>query len=131
MIESTDNTEHLIKILEKEIELINSFAAAEGLIMDSVLQNNWDNLEMAINQAEGFSGLIAALDREREFYVERLRALSGEESGAHFYRLTTSLETVQRDQLNELFRKLKLSVLNLQNINWRIRFLTKCPKAVQ
>ena len=120
MIEATDNTENLIKILGKEIELVDSLTVAEGLIMDSVLNNNWDTLELAIKQAEGISGLIEALDRERDFHVERLRELSGEKSGAHFYRLNIGLEIEQRDRLNELYRKLKLSVLNLQNMNWRI-----------
>ena len=120
MIESTENTEHLIRILEKEIELIDSFSAVEGLIMNSVLKNNWGSLESSINQAQGLSGLIEALDRERDFHVEKLRESSGEDSSAHFYRLTANLERVQGDQLNGLYRKLKLSVLNLQHINWRI-----------
>lgn len=120
MIKATDNTEHLIKILDKEIELIDSFTVVEASIMDSVINNNWDFLEAAIIQAEGITGLIEALDRERDFHVEKLRESSGEDKSAHFYRLTAGLEPKQKDRINELYRKLKLSVLNLQNINWRI-----------
>ncbi|MCK5202171.1 MAG: hypothetical protein KAR21_27650 [Spirochaetales bacterium] len=120
MINTTDTAGHLIDIITKEIELIDSFTVVEASIMDSVINNNWDFLEAAITQAEGISGLIEALDRERDFHVEKLRESSGEDKSAHFYRLTARLETEQRDKLNELYRKLKLSVLNLQNMNWRI-----------
>lgn len=120
MTESIENTEHLIKIMEKEVKLIDSFTDVEGLIMDSVLNSNWDTLELAIAQAEGLSVLIETLDKERELRVENLRELFGETKGSKFYRLTANLKSKQRDQINELYRKLKLSVLNLQNINWRI-----------
>ena len=120
MIEATNNIEHLSKILKKEIELIDSFAVAESSIMDSIITNNWDILESAINQADGLSRLIEALDRERDYHVEKLRESTGEDDSAHFYRLTVGLETEQRDRINDLYRKLKLSVLNLRNMNWRI-----------
>jgi hypothetical protein len=120
MIEATDNTEHLSKILEKEIELIDSFTVIEGSIIDSVINNNWDILESVINKAEGLSLLIEALDKKRAICVQTLRESTGEDDSAHFYRLTAGLETEQKDQINDLYRKLKLSVLNLQNMNWRI-----------
>ena len=120
MIEATNNIEHLSKILKKEIELIDSFAVAESSIMDSIITNNWDILESAINQADGLSRLIEALDRERDYHVEKLRESTCEDDSAHFYRLTVGLETEQRDRINDLYRKLKLSVLNLRNMNWRI-----------
>ena len=120
MRKATDNTEHLIIILGKEIELIDSFTVIENLIMDSVITNNWDNLESAIGQAEGLSKLIETLDRKREIHVETLRESSGEDESAHFYRLTAGLEIEQKDKINNLYRKLKLSVLDLQNMNWRI-----------
>ena len=120
MIVATDNIEHLNKILEKEIELIDNFAVAEGSIMDSIITNNWDILGLAINQAEALSISIEALDKKREICVERLRESTGEDDSVHFYRLTADLEADKRDQINDLYRKLKLSVLNLQNMNWRI-----------
>ena len=44
----------------------------------------------------------------------------GENKDAHFYRLTVNLELKTKNHINDLYRKLKLSVLSLQNMNWRI-----------
>ncbi len=120
MINTTDTAEHLIDIITRETELIDNFSSVEASIMDSVINNNWDTLELELNQVEKLSGLIEVLDQKREFAVETVRTAIGEKSGTHFYRLTMGLESEQRDRLNELYRKLKLSVLNLQNMNWRI-----------
>lgn len=120
MIESADNIVQLIAILGKEIELIDSFSHAEELIMESVLNSNWDNLEMAINQTKELSVLINTLDKQRDDCVEILRESAGENDDIHFYRLTAKLEINQKNKVNDLYRTLKLSVLNLQNINWRI-----------
>lgn len=120
MINTTDTAEHLIDVITRETELIDSFSTVEASVMESVINNNWDSLEPELNQAEKLSGLIESLDKKRELAVEAIRTEIGVETGMHFYRLTAGLEREQRDQLNELFRKLKLSVLNLQNMNWRI-----------
>ena len=45
MRESLENIEQLIVILEKEIKLVKTFTKIEGVIMDSVITNNWDVLE--------------------------------------------------------------------------------------
>ncbi len=120
MIESAENIVQLMTILEKEIELVDSFSLAEGLIMESVLNSNWDNLESAINQTKDLSVLINILDSKREACVGLLRESTGHDKNDHFYRLTANLDIEKKDKVNDLYRMLKLSVLNLQNINWRI-----------
>ena len=120
MIESLENTEQLINILEKEIELVRTFTETEGIIMDSVIANNWDVLESGLDQTKDISWEIEKLDKAREVCIELLREEAGEDINAHFYRLTVNLDTDIKNRLNDLYRDLKLSVLNLQNINWRI-----------
>ncbi|MDA3938633.1 MAG: hypothetical protein PF693_04905 [Spirochaetia bacterium] len=120
MMESLENTEQLIHILEKEIELINSFILVENTIMESVISNNWDVLETSINLTKDISFSIEALDKQRIDCVEILRKEVGEDIGAHFYRLTINLKIEQKNKINDLYRSFKLSVLNLQNMNWRI-----------
>ncbi len=120
MMESLENTEQLIKILEKEIELVNSFTKLENSILDSVIANNWNTLESFINQTKDISLAIESLDQERAICVELLREELGEDSETHFYHLTVNMESEKKNRINDLYRKLKLSVLNLQNMNWRI-----------
>jgi len=120
MLESLENIEQLIVILEKEIELIKTFTKIEGIIMDSIITNNWDILESNIEQTKDISRDIEKLDKARETCIELLREEVGEDINTHFYRLTVNLETGLKNKLNDLYRELKLSVLNLQNINWRI-----------
>ncbi|MCK5153393.1 MAG: flagellar export chaperone FlgN [Spirochaetales bacterium] len=120
MMKELDNTKQLIHILEKEIAHINEFTEVEKSIMDSVIENNWDTLEGAITQCNDISQIIERLDEQRETCVEILRVKSGEDSYAHFYRLTSNLETENKNRINDLYRDLKLAVLNLRNISWRI-----------
>ncbi|MCK5674000.1 MAG: flagellar export chaperone FlgN [Spirochaetales bacterium] len=120
MMESLENTEQLIEILEKEIELVDSFTKVENSILDSVIANNWDSLETSINQTKDISLAIESLDKERAACVELLREELGEDRDTHFYHLTVNMESDKKIKINDLYRKLKLSVLNLQNMNWRI-----------
>ena len=120
MMESLENTEQLIEILEKEIELVNSFTKVENSILDSVIANNWDVLEFSIDQTQDISLAIESLDKEREVCVELIRKELGEDSDTHFYHLTVNMESDKKNKINDLYRELKLSVLNLQNMNWRI-----------
>ncbi len=120
MTESLDNTVQLIDILEQEIDLINNFTKVESSILDSVIINNWEVLENSINQTKNISRAIETLDRERETCVELLRKELGEDSDSHFYHITANMESDNKNKINNLYRKLKLSVLNLQNMNWRI-----------
>jgi hypothetical protein len=120
MINTTENAVHLIDIMTKEIELIDKVSLVEASIMDSVLNNNWGNLEQDLDRTKKLSELIENLDQQRESLVRNIKEELSEEQNVHFYRITTRLKEKNRDKLNELYRKLKLSVLNLQNINWRI-----------
>lgn len=120
MMKLLENSEQLIHILEKEIELVNNFTQIEKSIMDSVIANNWDTLEASITQSEDISYLIASLDKQRETCIRILRDQTGEDDNTHFYHLTGNLKEEEKNSLNDLYRVLKLSVLNLQNINWRI-----------
>ena len=120
MMESLDNAEQLIDILEKEIVLVKAFTEVENTIMDSVIINNWDVLESNIEQTQDISRDIEKLDKAREACIELLREEAEEDINSHFYRLTVNLDTDIKNKLNDLYRDLKLSVLNLQNINWRI-----------
>ncbi len=120
MIESKDNSMLLMEILEKEINLVNSFIVVDNLIMDSIVNNNWDILEPEINKTKKLSHAIEKLDKKREASIDILRKETASDSDAHFYHLTVNMEENTRNKINNLYRNLKLSVLNLQNINWRI-----------
>ena len=120
MIESKDNSILLMEILEKEVNLVNSFIAVDNLIMDSIVNNNWDVLEPAIKKTKKLSHSIEKLDKRREVCVDILRKETDSDSDAHFYHLTVNMEEDTGNKVNNLYRDLKLAVLNLQNINWRI-----------
>lgn len=130
MMKTLNNTEQLIAILEREIELVRAFTKIEGVIMDSVVASNWDVLESRIDQTKGISMDIEDLDKAREECIEILKEEVGEGSSTHFYRLTANLEEETKNKLNKLYRDLKLSVLNLQNMNWRINVYTSTVSGI-
>ncbi len=120
MMELLENSKQLIDILEKEIDFVNKFTEIEKSILDSVIANNWDTLEKSITKSDNISQIIERLDNQRDICVETLRDQMGEDESTHFYRLTSNLEPEYKNKINDLYRVLKLSVLNLQNMNWRI-----------
>ena len=120
MINTTEKAEHLINILKDEIELINGFAKIENTIMDSVINNSWDGLQASICRSEDISLELESLEMQRENSLNSIREITGLDADSSFYRITVELETETREQVNDLFRVLKLSVLNVQNITWRI-----------
>ncbi len=120
MNEATVTVQNLIDILTEEIELAESFEMTERGIMNAVLNSTWDTLEISLSRAEGLSLRIESIDRERAECIEILRKITGADKNEHFYRLTAGLEPAQQKQVNDLYRKLKIAVLNLRNTNWRI-----------
>jgi FlgN protein len=120
MRESLENTDHLIEILTKETKLVKKITTLENSIMESIIANNWNDLESLLNQTRDISTSIEGLDKQREICIEILKMETGEHHSAHFYRLTVNLDSVKKNKLNDLYRDLKLSVLNLQHMNWRI-----------
>ncbi len=120
MIESTENSGKLIEIFRKELSLLKRFVAEDKIILDSIINNNWDILESAINKTKKLSLSIEKLDKQREHCVNILRDATGEGADSHFYKLTVTMDEKTGKEVNDLYRELKLAVLNLQNINWRI-----------
>jgi len=120
MIESLENIELLMDILEKEIVLVKAFTEVESTIMNSIIASNWDILESSISLTQNIALDIEKLDIQRAVCINQLRDGMEEDKSAHFYHLTVKLDSESKDKLNDLYRSLKLAVLNLQNINVRI-----------
>ena len=120
MINTTEKAEHLINILKDEIELINGFAKIENTILDSVVNNSWDGLQASICRSEDISLELESLEMQRENSLNSIREITGLDADSSFYRIAVELEPGTRKQVNDLYRVLKLSVLNVQNITWRI-----------
>ena len=120
MIKATEKTEHLISVIKDEIELINGFAKIENTILDSVVNSSWDGLQASIRRSEDISLELESLEMQRENILDSIREITGLDEDSTFYRITVKLEPEIRDRVNDLFRVLKLSVLNVQNITLRI-----------
>ena len=120
MIKATEKAEHLIRVIKDEIDLINGFAKIENTILDSVINNSWDGLQAAISRSEDISLEMESLEIQREDLLGSIRETAGLDADSTFYRITVELELDIKDRINDLFRVLKLSVLNVQNITLRI-----------
>ena len=120
MINTTEIAEHLITVLKDEIELINSFAKIEKTILNSVVNCSWDGLESAIRRSQDISLELESLEIERENSLMAIREIKGLDADFGFYRITVELESEVSVELNNLFRVLKISVMNVQNITLRI-----------
>ena len=120
MIKATEKAEHLISVIEDEIELMNGFAKIENAILDSVVNNSWDGLQASISRSDDISLELESLEIQREDLMDSLCKIAGLDPDSSFYRITVGLEPEVKNRVNDLFRVLKLSVLNVQNITSRI-----------
>ena len=93
-------------ILLKESELVRRIARLQEHIRDAVINRNWTDFEGHFADLGLMREEFSALENERE------RLFSGVQDS--FYAFASRFPAAQRGELSEIYRGLKLEVLNTQ-----------------
>ena len=92
-------------VLLKESELVQRIAKLQNVINDAVMKRDWTDFENHFSALGEMGKEFTALEVERE----KLFAGTG-----GFYAFVAHLPAVQRNELTEIYRNLKLEALKVQ-----------------
>ena len=113
-------SQKLIRHMEEEIALLDSFAKIEESVRLYIRESDWENLNAALLEIEPVSVGIEKAEEQRGAVYTELREALGEPAQAGFYQVAVRLDSDKREQLSALYRTLKLSVIKIQGITWSI-----------
>ena len=103
-------------VLLKESELVQCIAGLQNIIRDSVVNRDWTDFEEHFNALQEMGKEFTALEDERERIFSSSHDISPSMEGAaaRFYVFASNLPAVQRNELTDIYRNLKLEVLRVQ-----------------
>ena len=117
---AVEAAQSLESVLEEEIELLRVGLEKAEKVRECIFNHDWEALTSGMEEMDSSSLHINELDRSREEAFARLCDALGVSREAGFYSVVVRLEPEERDKLSELFRRLKVEVLQLQGITWSI-----------
>ena len=111
-------------ILYKESELVQRIARLQDTVWEAVINRDWTDFEGHFSALTDMGVELAVLEAERERVFAGIQPESAEEpsdtlsetnrTSGGFYALVVHLSAVQRNELTEIYRSLKLEVLRVQ-----------------
>ena len=69
--------EHLITLMEREINLLGDFTPAAGEMRESLHRKDWDSLEAALVQMDAAASQLAAVESERAGIIDGMKDARG------------------------------------------------------
>ncbi len=118
--EAAQSAHTLESVLEEEIELLKLGLEKAEKVRECIFNHDWASLSSGMEEMDATSKKINRLERTREKHFAHLCENLGLRSTAGFYSVVVRLEANDRDRLSDLFRRLKVEVLELQGITWSI-----------
>ena len=110
------NIKNFEKILEMEIALFQQLAQTERVVQEALIQRDCLLLDQYLEKSKEISEAIREVDQQREeLYMGILEEMGIErEYGITF--LLASLEGTERERMANLYRDLKVVVLQVKNL---------------
>jgi hypothetical protein len=104
-------------ILLREIELLEKIPPLQVLIRDAVLNREWADYEYLMESIGKIGVQFEGLEEEREgIFSEFSEAILGTEKD-RFYALASRLPERERNELTDLYRRLKMETLQIKLTN--------------
>jgi hypothetical protein len=123
-----ENSLTLSIVLLKEIELLEKIPPLQVLIRDAVIKREWADYEVLMESIGEIGSRFEVLDGERTVLFKNL--LDGDKPES-FYAYTARLPQQERDELSGLYRKLKMTTLQIKVANdTLIEYLREAKSAV-
>ncbi len=110
-------TTTLIDALEEEVALLDAFVKKERELRELVMDRNWPALERVIATLNESAGSIEAAEERRHAAFTRVAKSLGLGAEASFYDVVSHVPQESRQDLIDLFRELKVSVMRVQGLN--------------
>jgi hypothetical protein len=106
--------------MDRECELLDQFRKYESELKACIHGKDWSGLESVIEVLTAMAESLAEIEGVRHEQFDILRRESRESPEATFYQVIVHLPVADRERLAALYRKMKITVLNIQTITWCI-----------
>ncbi len=116
MVNDNHNWEHLICLMEQELDLLNNIAIASVPLKESLHRRDWKTLEDSFKKLEELGNLLGELEEKR---VTVSKLISDEDNLDY---LANQLDTEMRARFKELQCDLRI---RLQTVKSRITGITR------
>lgn len=123
------NTEKLKNILQKQLEIADKCCEIVVDIKKSVEKRDYDTLQNLITQFDSSSVNLKQWEQQRAIIFSSLKQEIGLRETATFYDFIAQIDDSENELLN-LYRKLKKSVIQMQSSVWVIDSYLKAMTAV-
>jgi len=109
-----ENLQVFSLILAKEIEILEKIPPLQGMIRDAVIKREWTDYEALTKTVNELGERFETLDLERETLF---KAIGGDREPESFYSWTATLPSREREEIAALYRRLKLTALQIRVSN--------------
>jgi hypothetical protein len=131
-MKTASGVENLKELLNREVELLESFAREEQKLQSAIVDREWDRLEYIVNEMSEASERVLAVETERHECYTRVREELGCEAQDSFYDFASRLELGDRMEISELYRRLKVAVMRVQALTGGIgSYITSATSAIR
>ena len=119
-MESATHVAALSHAMQEECDLLDQFRKYEAELKACIYGKDWGGLESVIGVLTSMAEKLSDIEAVRHEHFERLRGESLEAPEASFYQVIVHLPVSDREHLAAMYRKMKLTVLDIQTITWCI-----------
>jgi hypothetical protein len=105
-------------VLQREIELLEKIGALQVQVKNAIINREWTDFESLFGSLAAIGDEFKALDLERaEAFARFVRELGLNDEDAAFYRCVARLPREERQELSELYRRIKMRTLETRLAN--------------
>jgi len=114
--------DELKNLMQIETELLNGFAGLEVKLQEAFLRRDWSELDALVSKLGSFSGRIEAMEQRRHNTFLELKVSLKLAEKMTFSRVITEMSGADREELSDLYRKLKIAVIRVRGATGRLGY---------
>ena len=114
--------DELKNLMQIEIDLLNGFAGLEVKLQEAFLRRDWSELDTLVSELGSFSGRIEAMEERRHNTFLELKVSLKLDEKMTFSRVITEMSSEDREELSDLYRKLKIAVIRVRGAAGRLGY---------
>jgi hypothetical protein len=115
-MEESRAIDQLTEALHREVELLEAIAEDEKRLHSLLSNRDWVELERCLSRLNSLSGDVLQAEDRRNTAYERLRSTLEVEEDERFYDVLERLPVEERSELSELYRRLKVAVIQVRSV---------------
>ena len=114
--------DELKNLMQIEIDLLNGFTRLEVKLQEAFLRRDWPELDALVSELGSLSGRIEAMEQRRHNTFLELKVSLKLAEKMTFHRVIMEMSGEDREELADLYRKLKIAVIRVRGATGRLGY---------